>query len=57
MQALQLVMVEAVPALTDVVQVNCTSSSESEGEVEKDDDKESKTNKISLSPGHAIDLH
>ncbi|VVA92393.1 unnamed protein product [Arabis nemorensis] len=47
-------MVEAVPALLDVVLVNSTSSSESDGDSESD----SPTGKrISLSPKHERDLH
>ncbi|VVB09288.1 unnamed protein product [Arabis nemorensis] len=50
--ALQLVLVEA--ALLDVVQVNSTSSFESQREGEKD---ESPEKKIRLNPAHARELH
>ncbi|KFK28058.1 hypothetical protein AALP_AA8G466200 [Arabis alpina] len=52
--AIQLVMVESVPYLLEVVQDNSTSSSESDGERDKDQPREKK---ISLSPAHARDLH
>lgn len=50
--ALQLVIVEAVPALTEVVQEVC-SSSESDSEDEDNDSLPSKTKKQTLSPGYA----
>ncbi|VVB04363.1 unnamed protein product [Arabis nemorensis] len=50
-------MVETVPALTEVDQVNCSSSSysEAEGDDDGEDDKESPGSRISLSPGYARD--
>ncbi|CAN6837822.1 unnamed protein product [Brassica oleracea] len=53
--SLQLVMVEAIPALTEVV--NDGSSSGSEGDGGEDDDlvDEDKNGKRSISPGHARD--
>ncbi|KAF8099072.1 hypothetical protein N665_0252s0010 [Sinapis alba] len=53
--SLQLVMVEAIPALTEVV--NDGSSSASEGDCVEDDDivDEDKNGKRSISPGHARD--
>lgn len=53
--ALQLVMVEAVPALTEVVQEAC-SSSESDSEEEDNDSARIKTRKQTLSPAHAREV-
>ncbi|CAN6869667.1 unnamed protein product [Brassica oleracea] len=53
--ALQLVMVEAVPALTKVVLETC-SSSESDSCDEDDDLTHKKTKKQTLSPGHAREV-
>ncbi|VVA93799.1 unnamed protein product [Arabis nemorensis] len=50
----QLVLVEAVPALLEVIQVNSTSSSEFGREEENESPREKK---ISLSPSHARDIH
>lgn len=53
--ALQLVMVEAVPALTEVVQ-EAGSSSESESDREDDDFHDKPNKRLTLSPGHARDV-
>ncbi|KAG2319165.1 hypothetical protein Bca52824_012378 [Brassica carinata] len=53
--ALQLVMVEAVPALTEVVLETC-SSSESDSCEEDEDFVHKKTKKHTLSPGHAREV-
>ena len=51
--SLQLVMVEAIPALTEVVNDGSSSGSESDGCEEDDLVDEDKNGKRSLSPGHA----
>ncbi|CAN6997331.1 unnamed protein product [Brassica oleracea var. botrytis] len=51
--SLQLVMVEAIPALTEVVNDGSSSGSESDGCEEYDLVDEDKNGKQSLSPGHA----
>ena len=53
--ALQLVIVEVVPALTEVVQEVC-SSSESESDDEESDCRIQKTKKKTLSPGHTREV-
>ncbi|XP_022554007.1 uncharacterized protein LOC111204086 [Brassica napus] len=53
--ALPLVIVEDVPALTEVVQEVC-SSSESESDDEESDCRIQKTKKKTLSPGHAREV-
>ncbi|CAN6868633.1 unnamed protein product [Brassica oleracea] len=53
--ALQLVIVEAVPALTKVVQEAC-SSSESDSDDDDADRHATKTKKQTLSPGHAQEV-
>lgn len=53
--ALQLVIVEAVPSLTEVVQDEC-SSSESDTEDEESDSTGRKTRKQILSPSHAREV-
>ncbi|KAG2264001.1 hypothetical protein Bca52824_071080 [Brassica carinata] len=53
--ALQLVLVEAVPALTEVVQDAC-SSSESESEDDDTENPVSKAKKKTLNPAHAREL-
>lgn len=53
--ALQLVIVEAVPSLTDVVQEAC-SSSESDSDDEDNEVMPYKTKKQTLSPGHAREV-
>ncbi|VVB01629.1 unnamed protein product [Arabis nemorensis] len=52
--AIQLVMVEVVPALLEVIQDNCTSESESDGDW---DNEEPSIKKTSLSHSHDRDLH
>ncbi|KAF3501391.1 hypothetical protein F2Q69_00041533 [Brassica cretica] len=54
--AMQLVMVEAVPALTEVVQEAGSSSSESDSDREDDDLHEKRNKGLTLSPGHARDV-
>nr|VDD63461.1 unnamed protein product [Brassica oleracea] len=54
--AMQLVMVEAVPALTEVVQEAGSSSSESDSDREDDDLHEKRNKRLTLSPGHARDV-
>ncbi|KAH0868384.1 LOW QUALITY PROTEIN: hypothetical protein HID58_075406 [Brassica napus] len=54
--AMQLAMVEAVPALTEVVQEAGSSSSESESDREDDDLHEKHNKRLTLSPGHARDV-
>ena len=51
--SLQLVMVEAIPALTEVVNDGSSSGSESDGCEEDDLVDEDKNGKRSLSPGYA----
>lgn len=53
--ALQLVMVEAVPALTEVVQDGSSSGSEDEIHEEEDTIDDDNAEKKSISPGHARD--
>ncbi|CAN6976190.1 unnamed protein product [Brassica rapa subsp. trilocularis] len=53
--ALQLVIVEAVPSLTEVVQESC-SSSESDSDEDDVDGVGSKTKKKTLSPAHAREV-
>lgn len=53
--ALQLVIVEAVPSLTEVVQEEC-SSSESDTDDEESDSTVRKTKKQTLSPSHAREV-
>ena len=53
--ALQLVIVEAVPALTEVVQDAC-SSSESESEDDEEEFLVTKAKKKTLSPAHAREV-
>lgn len=53
--ALQLVIVEAVPSLTEVVQEAC-SSSESDSDDDEADRLASKTKKQMLSPGQAREV-
>lgn len=53
--ALQLVIVEAVPALTEVVQETC-SSSESDTDEEDGDGLQSSRKKQTLSPAHAREV-
>ncbi|KFK22548.1 hypothetical protein AALP_AAs68488U000900 [Arabis alpina] len=48
------IVTEAVPALLEVTQLNSTSSSESDGDGEKEGPR---GKKISLSPSHARELH
>ncbi|CAN6924696.1 unnamed protein product [Brassica oleracea] len=54
--AMQLVMVEAVPALTEVVQEAGSSSSGSDSDREDDDLHEKRNKRLTLSPGHARDV-
>ncbi|CAF2106347.1 unnamed protein product [Brassica napus] len=54
--AMQLVMVEAVPALTEVVQEAGYSSSESDSDRDDDDLHEKHNKRLTLSPGHARDV-
>ncbi|CAN6856716.1 unnamed protein product [Brassica oleracea] len=54
--AMQLVMVEAVPALTEVVQEAGSSSSESDSDKEDGDLHEKRNKRLKLSPGHARDV-
>ncbi|CAN6907123.1 unnamed protein product [Brassica oleracea] len=54
--AMQLVMVEAVPALTEVVQEAGSSSSESDSDREDGDLHEKRNKRLTLSPGHARDV-
>ncbi|KAH0899418.1 hypothetical protein HID58_048986 [Brassica napus] len=54
--AMQLVMVEAVPALTEVVQEAGSSSSESDSDREDGDLHEKRNKRLKLSPGHARDV-
>ncbi|KAF2618928.1 hypothetical protein F2Q68_00038807 [Brassica cretica] len=54
--AMQLVMVEAVPALTEVVQEAGSSSSESDSDRDDDDLHEKHNKRLTLSPGHARDV-
>nr|VDD36778.1 unnamed protein product [Brassica oleracea] len=54
--AMQLAMVEAVPALTEVVQEAGSSSSESESDREDADLHENHNKRLTLSPGHARDV-
>ncbi|KAF8083798.1 hypothetical protein N665_0751s0014 [Sinapis alba] len=54
--SLQLVMVEAVPALTEVVQDGSSSGSEDDFDVEEDNIDNGKGEKKSISPGHARDI-
>uniref|UniRef100_A0A0D3CXZ3 DUF1985 domain-containing protein n=1 Tax=Brassica oleracea var. oleracea TaxID=109376 RepID=A0A0D3CXZ3_BRAOL len=56
LHAMQLVMVEAVPALTEVVQEVGSSSSESDSDREDDDLHEKRNKRLTLSPGHARDV-
>ncbi|KAF8093509.1 hypothetical protein N665_0383s0136 [Sinapis alba] len=53
--SLQLVMVEAVPALTEVVQDGNSSGSEDDFDVKEDNIDNGKGEKKSISPGHARD--
>ncbi|KAJ4876224.1 Uncharacterized protein Rs2_41242 [Raphanus sativus] len=53
--AIQLVMVEAVPALTEVVQ-EAASSSDTDSDREEDDLREKHNKRLTLSPGHARDV-
>ena len=54
--AMQLAMVEAVPALTEVVQEAGSSSSESDSDRDDDDLHEKNNKRLTLSPGHARDV-
>ncbi|CAF1963258.1 unnamed protein product [Brassica napus] len=54
--AMQLVMVEAVPALTEVVQEAGSSSSKSDSDTEDGDLHEKRNKRLTLSPGHARDV-
>ncbi|KAF8111929.1 hypothetical protein N665_0071s0068 [Sinapis alba] len=54
--SLQLVMVEAVPSLTEVVQDGSSSGSEGESGEEDDNNVHKKSDKKSISPGHARDI-
>lgn len=54
--SLQLVMVEAVPALTEVVNDGSSSGSEGDGGDEADVLDEDKKGKRTISPGHARDI-
>uniref|UniRef100_A0A0D2ZS03 Ubiquitin-like protease family profile domain-containing protein n=1 Tax=Brassica oleracea var. oleracea TaxID=109376 RepID=A0A0D2ZS03_BRAOL len=54
--AMQLVMVEAVPALTEVVQEVGSYSSESDSDREDGDLHEKRNKRLTLSPGHARDV-
>ncbi|KAH0867911.1 hypothetical protein HID58_074933 [Brassica napus] len=53
---MQLIMVEGVPALTEVVQEVGSSSSESESDREDGDLHEKRNKRLTLCPGHARDV-
>ncbi|KAF2587808.1 hypothetical protein F2Q70_00038266 [Brassica cretica] len=54
--AMQLLLVEAVPALTEIVREAGSSSSESDSDREDDDLHEKCNKRLTLSPGHARDV-